>query len=256
MTKPVGLIDANNQFAKCFHAAESPMRAFLAQCQRWQAQFAQTILCWDNPGGTWRHELYATYKAGRNQSRAEGYAEALQFAQDTFGGLTAQGHEADDLIAARARTEATAGQQVCIVSSDKDLWQLLEPGLVTCRVRDTAQGCEYMTAEGLLQKYGVQASQWRDYLALTGDATDNLPGCRGIGAKRASALLQSHHSIEGIYRAIDESRAKATQAVAAALRDYKASGMLDLQRQLVTLKPPAQAEIVDVRLSQAANQPT
>lgn len=248
-TKPIGIVDANNQFAKCWHAAEQPRRAFLAQCHRWQGDFAQTLLCWDAPPPTWRSAIYEQYKSGRHGSteedraKREAYRDALRAAQDAFGGLYAPEHEADDVIAALAAREVQAGQRVCIVSSDKDMWQLLEPGVLTCRTQDTVHGARYMTAKRLIDTYGVEPGQWRDYLALVGDTSDSIPGCPGLGPKRAQKLLEQHGSIDGIYQAIAESRARATPRLVKVLQEHKSSGGLDLHRRLVTLRPPSENQL-------------
>jgi len=109
-------------------------------------------------------------------------------------------YEADDLIGALCAGLETAGHGAVIVTSDKDLAQL-----VTARTTllDFGKGLR-LDAAAVLEKFGVRPDQMTDYLGLAGDTVDNIPGIKGIGPKSAAELLQNYGSLEGIYERLDE----------------------------------------------------
>ena len=111
-----------------------------------------------------------------------------------------EGREADDLIA--ALVEARAGCEVMIVSHDKDLSQLVQPGVVL--LTPGKRGSFVRFDESAVQeKFGVPPQAIPDYLALTGDAVDNIPGVAGVGPKTAAALLQEHGNAERLFANLD-----------------------------------------------------
>lgn len=153
---------------------------------------------------SFRNEIYPEYKANREPAPEElkrQFAWCRELAEALGVACFSDGrYEADDLIgtiAARARPE---GYRVHIVSSDKDLAQLLEPGdewWDFARDRRT----DY---EGVAERFGVRPEQMADFLALTGDPVDNIPGIPGVGPKTASALLRHFESLEALLARIDE----------------------------------------------------
>ena len=105
-----------------------------------------------------------------------------------------EGYEADDLIASYARTARAAGEEVLVVSSDKDLMQLVGDGV---QMWDPMKQKEIGRDE-VVERFGVGPELVRDALALIGDTSDNVPGVPGIGPKTAAQLLQEHGSLEGL----------------------------------------------------------
>ncbi|WP_457631475.1 DNA polymerase I [Oceanithermus sp.] len=161
------------------------------------------IVVFDAPGPSFRHEEYAEYKAGRAETPPD-FHEQLELIKrlvDLLGleRLEVAGVEADDVIATLAERAARRGQQVVILTSDRDAYQLLS-GKVVVQTPDGRQ----IGPEELQQKYGVTPEQWVDYRALTGDASDNIPGVRGVGPKTAARLLEQWGSLEEIYRHLEE----------------------------------------------------
>ena len=155
-------------------------------------------------GSCFRNEIYSNYKCSRELP-----AEDLEFQLQACRNITelagikcfaSDRFEADDLIATLARRGREKGSQIIILTRDKDLGQLL-------------QGQDFMwdftknkriNAASFKDKYGVSPSQFADYLALTGDQSDDIPGIIGIGPRTASILLENFSGIEEIADNIDE----------------------------------------------------
>ena len=150
-------------------------------------------------GTSFRHELYPAYKANRELPPAD---LEYQFQQckrllKTLGIRTyaSRRYEADDLIASAAHRLSTQGHPVTIVSADKDLAQCLN----NSHDRFWRFGkSEPVTAHDIQQQFGVAPAQIADYLALCGDAVDNIPGIRGVGPKSASRLLAHFGDISSL----------------------------------------------------------
>lgn len=114
------------------------------------------------------------------------------------------GVESDDLLAAQAVAFARAGDDVLIVSSDKDFAQIVNERIKILLPPPTANpklGWRTMDAAGVAEKFGVPPAQIADYLALVGDTSDNIPGLRGVGPKTAVKWLQQHGTLEAILAA-------------------------------------------------------
>ncbi|WP_102125699.1 DNA polymerase I [Deinococcus planocerae] len=149
----------------------------------------QIIVVFDPPVKTFRHEQYEGYKSGRAQTPSDlpGQINRIREIVDALGfpRLEEPGFEADDVIASLTRMAEGKGFQVRIVTSDRDAYQLLDD-----HVRVISNDFALIGPGEVLDKYGVTVRQWVDYRALTGDASDNIPGAKGIGPKTAAKLLQ------------------------------------------------------------------
>ena len=160
----------------------------------------QVIVVFDPPVKTFRHEQYDGYKSGRAEMPADlpGQIDRIREIVDAIGfpRLEEPGYEADDVIASLTRKAEGTGMQVRIVTSDRDAYQLLDD-----HVRVITNDFRLIGPAEVLEKYGVTVGQWVDYRALTGDASDNIPGAKGIGPKTAAKLLQEYGTLEGIYAA-------------------------------------------------------
>jgi len=153
-------------------------------------------VCFDESLTTcFRHQIYEGYKCSRALPD-----EALAFQMKACRQLTSllgiatyasETHEADDLIATLALRCRRKSWPVCIVSRDKDLAQIISPTDVG--LWDAPKG-ECFSYQGLYHKMGVKPEQVADYLALTGDVSDDIPGVPGLGPKTAAKLLQHMHS--------------------------------------------------------------
>ena len=164
----------------------------------------------DASGVSFRNEIYDQYKANRPPP-PEDLVPQFPLIRDATRAFSlqcieVQGLEADDLIASYARAAKAQGWDVTIVSSDKDLMQLVgrsahESGVEACiDMLDTMKN-ERIDVPEVVAKFGVHPEQVGDVLALMGDAVDNVPGIRGIGPKTATKLIQEHGTLEAVLAA-------------------------------------------------------
>ncbi|MDR2175671.1 MAG: DNA polymerase I [Synergistaceae bacterium] len=188
----------------------------------------------DAPGPTFRHELYKDYKAQRKPTPEE-FKIQVPLLRDllTFMGcpvVAEPGVEADDVIASLARAVAGEGGEAVIVSSDKDLFQVLAPGVRMLRpVRGITALKDYDEA-AFTEEFGFPPQSMPDYLALLGDASDNVPGVPGIGEKTALQLIGEVGTLERLFDSLDGQK----PAVAKRLAAGKESAFQS--RELIRLK--------------------
>lgn len=179
-----------------------------------EAEQPQYVAIAFDPGEkTYRHEHDSTYKEGRPET-PEDFLPDVENLQELLGVLKlpifiAPGYEADDVIGTLARRAQAQGMRVKILSGDRDLFQLVdEASDVTVLYMSTVYGKgiqpikEFGPAE-VHEKLGVAPAQVVDFKALCGDASDNIPGVRGIGQKTAAQLLGQYGSLAEIYAALD-----------------------------------------------------
>ncbi len=186
---------------------------------------------------TFRNAMYDQYKANRPPA-PEDLVPQFPLIRDatrafSLACIEEEGLEADDLIASYARAATLQGWNVTIVSSDKDLMQLVgvDPvGGGICDMLDTMKNQRIATPE-VIEKFGVPPALVGDVLALMGDAVDNVPGIRGIGPKTATKLIQDYRDLEGALAA-------APAMKPGKLRDslIEQADMARLSRRLVQLK--------------------
>jgi DNA polymerase-1 len=167
-----------------------------------QADYIAVVL--DAGQKNFRHELYEAYKANRPPAPEDliPQLELLPQVIEAFNlpVLQKPGFEADDLIATYTMQATNSGLQVRIISSDKDLMQLVSDNV---HLYDPLKNKEIGENE-VLAKLGVTPKQVLDYLALVGDSSDNIPGAKGIGQKTAIELLAQFSSIEDIYNNLSQ----------------------------------------------------
>ena len=188
----------------------------------------------DKGSHTFRNDLYDKYKAQRPPP-PEDLVPQFPMIRDATRAFSLPcieeaGLEADDIIASYAKAALAQGWSVTIVSSDKDLMQLIEPGL---DLYDTMNN-RRLGAEHVVEKFGVGPERLGDVLALMGDSVDNVPGVPGVGPKTASKLILEHGDLEAVLAA-------APTMKAGKLRDnlIDHAEMARLSRVLVTLKDDA-----------------
>ncbi|MGE5169621.1 MAG: DNA polymerase I [Rudaea sp.] len=158
----------------------------------------------DAPGKTFRDALYADYKANRAAMPDDLslQIEPLHALVRAHGWplLMVEGVEADDVIGTLARQAKAAGVETIISSSDKDLAQLVEPGVTVVNTMTN----ERLDKEGVVAKFGVPPDRVLDLLALTGDAIDNVPGVAKVGPKTAAKWLAQYGTLENVIAHADE----------------------------------------------------
>jgi DNA polymerase-1 len=154
---------------------------------------------------TFRNTIYPQYKANRPEP-PEDLIPQFPLVRDATRAFNVAcvelaNYEADDLIATYTRIAREAGARVTIVSSDKDLMQLVEDGVVT--LLDTMKNKRLGSAE-VMEKFGVPPSKVVEVQALAGDSTDNVPGVRGIGIKTAAELINQYGDLETLLKRTGE----------------------------------------------------
>ncbi|HSD16925.1 MAG TPA: 5'-3' exonuclease H3TH domain-containing protein [Thermomonas sp.] len=188
-----------------------------------------------------RNAIYPAYKANRDPAPPElrrqfAWCKALCKAV----GLVTLAHadyEADDLIGTAVHAGRRDGFRSVIVSADKDLSQLLQ---ADDEQYDFAKSVRWK-ADGVKARHGVHAHQIADYLALTGDAVDNIPGISGIGAKSAAILLAHFESLDALLARIDEVpflRLRGAAGMAIRLREQREHALLWRQLTTIALDAP------------------
>ncbi|MDR0709850.1 MAG: DNA polymerase I [Spirochaetaceae bacterium] len=170
----------------------------------------------DSRAPTFRHKKYAEYKATRQKAPDDLHAQVplVEEFLEALGVpvLRAEGYEADDIIATLAKKCRAEGRSCYIISSDKDLLQLvghgaweLRPQRIKPEKGGAGQGgliCELVGPEDVKAEWGVTPELVLDLLSLTGDTSDNIPGVKGIGEKTAVKLMSRYGSLDGIYQNI------------------------------------------------------
>ncbi|MEK0085502.1 DNA polymerase I [Benzoatithermus flavus] len=162
------------------------------------------VVVFDHGRTSFRNDLYDQYKANREEPPEE-LRPQFKLVRDAARALglpviELEGYEADDLIASYVKKAREAGEPVVIVSSDKDLMQLVGDGV---EMWDPMKQKPIGRAE-VIEKFGVGPELVRDALALIGDASDNVPGVPGIGPKNACQLLTEFGSLEGLLANLDK----------------------------------------------------
>jgi DNA polymerase I len=150
----------------------------------------------DHSAKTFRNDLFDGYKANRAET-PEDLIPQFPLVRDAVRAFNVaciekEGYEADDLIATYAFQALEAGADVTIVSSDKDLMQMVRPGIV---MYDTMKN-KVIAEEGVIEKFGVPPSKVIEVQALIGDTSDNVPGVPGIGVKTAALLINEYGDLE------------------------------------------------------------
>jgi len=187
-------------------------------------EYAVVVL--DSKGKNFRHDLFKEYKANRPPA-PDDLISQLQIVQKAaealnFCVLAKDGFEADDIIATIAKNTTFQGQEAIIISSDKDLLQLMDDKI---RIYDPAKS-KFISADDVLAKFGVLPNKLREVQALMGDSSDNIPGVKGIGPKTASELINNFGDLEGVYASLDEIKSLRQQEL---LINYKTQAFLSWQ---------------------------
>ncbi len=205
------LIDGPNYVFRAFHAVKhnlsnskgQPTNAVFGYVQMVRSILkdlspTHVAVVFDPKGGTFRNEMYAEYKAHR-PPMPEDLAAQWDYVYEVtdafnFARICVQNYEADDVIATLARQAEAKGWDVTIVSTDKDLMQLVGDKIW---MLDTMRRKEYGIDE-VKEKWGVEPAKVQDLLALAGDSADNIPGVPGIGPKTALELINTYGDLDGI----------------------------------------------------------
>lgn len=205
------------------------------------------VVVWDSKAPSFRLELSQEYKATRppmpgNLSLQFPYVKAI-VEKMGIPTIEKEGFEADDVIATLVRRFADRGSEIFIVTSDKDIMQLVGDSVT---IFDSMKNI-MMKREQVAGKFGIDPCLISDFLALAGDTSDNIPGVPGIGEKTARDLVATFGGLDDIYAHIDEVK---KPSVRQKLQDNR--DRADLSKQLATLRcdVPIDMEFEDMRVRQ------
>ncbi|MBN2179136.1 MAG: flap endonuclease Xni [Deltaproteobacteria bacterium] len=235
------LIDALNLIRRVYAAqpgedgvarTESALTASIQSLERALRECGPThaVSIFDSQGKGWRHELFPDYKAGRESMPETLYASLPQFkaafSECGVSSLEFSSMEADDIIGTLAHKTAENGGNVIILSTDKVFFQLLSKRII---VRDHFNRKD-LDAEYVKERYGVYPEQFEDFLALSGDTTNNISGVAGVGPKRAAKFLNEIGNLEDILAVAHTIPGKPGEML------YRHGDDARLSKQLVALK--------------------
>ncbi|WP_226663901.1 DNA polymerase I [Microbulbifer aggregans] len=212
---PLILVDGSSYLYRAFHALPplatstgqptGAVRGVISMLRRHLKEHPDSTVAvvFDAKGKTFRDELFADYKSHRppmpDDLRAQ--IQPIHDIIDAMGlpRLVIEGVEADDVIGTLALQAAEHGIDVIISTGDKDMAQLVRPGVTLVNTMSNTE----LDVAGVKEKFGVGPELIIDFLALMGDKADNIPGVPGVGEKTALALLQNLGSLKDIYADLD-----------------------------------------------------
>jgi len=247
--KPLVLVDGSSYLFRAFHALPAlttsnghptgAIRGVIAMLKRLSKDYAGSPIAvvFDAKGDTFRNELYAQYKANRPPMPEDLRVQIAPIHEIIRAMgiplLIIDGVEADDVIGTLA-TEATHKQRDVVISaSDKDLAQLVSDHVTLV---DTMTDTR-LDREGVIAKFGVPPERIVDYLALMGDASDNIPGVPKVGPKTAAKWLVEYGSLDGVIAQAANIPGKVGESLRASLE------MLPLSKRLTTIKCDVELDV-------------
>ncbi len=192
-------------------------------------------VAFDPPGGTFRHEIYPEYK-GTRDATPQLVIDALEPLCELcealgFPVLMVKGFEADDVIGSMAKKAEKDGFMVYMVTPDKDYGQLISPSIIQYKPGKSGSESELIDVSKVCEKYNInKPEQVIEILTICGDASDNIPGVKGVGEVGAGKLVSRFGTVEGIYRHLDQLTPKQREAFENA-REH-----IGMSHDLVTIK--------------------
>ena len=243
-SRPFLLVDGSSYLYRAFHvpnlqqltnASGEPTGAALGVVNMLRSLIAEyhpqyMAVVFDARGKTFRHEMYEAYKANRPSMPEElaVQVEPLHALVRAMGLplLQVSGVEADDVIGTLARQASASGMETVISTGDKDMAQLVDQHVTLVNTMSRTE----LDSHGVVEKFGVHPGQIIDYLALTGDASDNIPGVPKVGPKTAAKWLTQYGSLDAVMAHADEVKGKVGESLRASL------DMLPLSRELTTIR--------------------
>ena len=169
----------------------------------------QVLVAFDRPEPTFRHDADPEYKATRNAA-PDILKQQMGLVREVLNALGVpvielSGYEADDLIATATEQAVERGDDVVIVTGDRDSYQLVrDPQVKVLYNRRGVSDYALYDEAGILDKTGVTVAQYPEYAALRGDPSDNLPGVPGVGEKTAAKLINTYGGLDGVFGHLDE----------------------------------------------------
>ena len=211
---------------------------------------AAVVVGFDDAGCSLRRDTWPTYKATR-VDKLETLVEQLLCAIAVLRELglaviVPPALEADDVLASTAAHAKAVGATTVVVTSDRDAFALIDETTTVLRIiNGGVDASPMMTAERLVLLLGVRPEQYRDFAALRGDPSDNLPGVRGIGPRSAARLLQEFGSAAAAFDDLPGVRARLGAGIAARLGDPSARAAWQLNCEIMTMRTDVPIDLTD-----------
>jgi len=206
-------------------------------------------IAFDLPEPTFRHKKYDDYKAGRTAA-PDILRQQLGLVHELVEALAIPvlempGFEADDIIATLATRAKESGDDVIVVTGDRDAYQLVEdPHVKVLYNKRGVSDYAFYDEAGIFERTGVYPKDYVHYAALRGDKSDNLDGVPGVGEKTAAKLISKYGGIEGIYEHIDDQTPKLRENLAT----YKENVERNLEMMPLILDVPIEAKIDELQI--------
>ena len=253
MAKKILLLDGNSLAYRAFFALPlltnengihtNAVYGFTMMLQRILEEEKPThiMVAFDAGKTTFRHETFSEYKGGRQKTPPE-LSEQFPYLRKLIDAYRIKqyelpNYEADDIIGTLSLEAEQQGDEVIIISGDKDMTQLASPTTTVYITRKGITDIEKYTVEHIKEKYGLTPLQIIDMKGLMGDASDNIPGVPGVGEKTALKLLAAHGSVEGVYEAIDQQKGKMKEKL------VENENLAYISKQLATIERQAPVEV-------------
>ncbi len=199
-------------------------------------------IAFDPPGGTFRHEMYAEYKGTRDATpqlvidALEPLCELCEAMKIPV--LMVKGYEADDVIGSMAKRAEKEGFKVYMVTPDKDYGQLISENIIQYKPGKAGGENELIDSKKICEKYGINSpEQVIEILTICGDASDNVPGVKGVGEVGAGKLVAKYGTVENIYAHIDQLTPRQREAF------ENSKDHIRLSHELVTIKTDIQLDV-------------
>ena len=260
-TKPLILIDGSSYLFRAYHAlppltnskgmATGAIYGVINMLRKLRTDYqpSHIAVIFDTKGKTFRDDLYPQYKANRD-AMPDDLAEQIAPLHDVIQAmglplLAIKGVEADDVIGTLAKQASEVGQSVLISTGDKDMAQLVSETVTLVNTMTD----KTLDIEGVIEKFGVTPHQIIDYLTLTGDKVDNIPGVANVGPKTAAKWLGQYQYLDNLIHHAADIKGKVGENLRATI------DQLPLSKQLVTIKCDVElpATIADLTLKKADN---
>jgi DNA polymerase-1 len=205
------------------------------------------VVAFDRPEPTFRHETVPTYKATRNEAPdiLRQQMGLVREVIDVLGipSLEAAGFEADDIIATLAERVQDSGDELVIVTGDRDTYQLVhDPSIKVLYNRRGVSDYALYDEAGILERTGVTPALYPQYAALRGDPSDNLPGVPGVGEKTAAKLISTYGGLDGIFAHLDEQ----TPKLRASLAEHEQQVRTNLDVMLLRRDAPCDVDLASL----------
>jgi DNA polymerase-1 len=252
--RPLLIIDGDNLAHRAYHSMPKslksddgrPINAIVGWTNMlvtlWENEQPRSVyVAWDTLGvDTYRHKLWPAYQGGRVFDHA--IVRQLDWLPEVarafgFGVGKKAGYEADDFMAAAAIAETQRGGRSLLLTTDRDAYQLVSESVTVLAPRAGVRDLVRVGPEQVVERMGVLPEQVPDYKALAGDASDKIPGAKGIGPKAAAALLLKYGTLEAV---LDARTDTISPTVAEQLRTFKhvVQMQLDVAVELPATAPP------------------